>query len=55
MRTSEVYELQCWACDSQLVIGVDETCCPDCGAEFAIEWRQTDSGGLPARKKEKNN
>ena len=39
MRTSEVYELECWACDSHLVIGVEETCCPDCGAEFVIEWR----------------
>lgn len=38
MRTAEVYELECWACRSYLVIATSADCCPDCGAELAIEW-----------------
>lgn len=53
MRTTEVYELECWACDARLVIDVSCEICPDCGAEFAIEWRAQNSGGPAAEKKEK--
>lgn len=50
MRATEVYE--CWVCGALLVIDELCECCPDCGAEFAIEWRAAkDSGGATAEKK----
>lgn len=42
MRTASTFHLDCHACQQPIEFPDGVTTCPKCGAELALEWRQTE-------------